>query len=299
MKKVFNRELVIGLCVLAALAILFFGIDFLKGVNLFKPSNYYYAVFNNVEGLALSAPVSVNGYKVGLVREIKYEYNNPGHVRVEMSLDQQLRVPSGSKAVLTTDLLGTASIALELSDSKECEEVGSELTGAQATGLMSAVSDNLMPAVNRILPQVDSLMLNLNTLVGDPALLASVKRLDAITSQLELTSRSLAMTINNLQPITTDVKKITGNVADITGDVSTLSNQFKEMPVDSLMNDLLATTNNLKALSEELNNPNSTLGLLMKDPALYNNINATVTSLDSLFVDIKRNPKRYVTIKVF
>lgn len=299
MKKVFNREMVIGLCVLIALAILFFGIDFLKGVNVFKPTNYYYAVYNNVEGLANSAPVTVNGFKVGLVREIDYEYDNPGHVRVEMGLDEHLRVPVGTKAVLTSDLLGTASIALQLADSNEYQEVGTELEGTTSAGLMAAVSNDLMPAVNRIMPQVDSLMCNLNALVGDPALLASVKRLDAITSQLEVTSRSLAVAINNLQPITTDVKKITGNVANITGDVSTLSSQLKDVPVDELMDNLVATTNNLKALSQELNNPNSSLGLLMKDPALYNNINATVTSLDSLFVDIKRNPKRYVTIKVF
>lgn len=299
MKKVFNRELVIGLCVLAALAILFFGIDFLKGVNVFKPANYYYAVYNNVEGLANSAPVTVNGYKVGLVRQIDYEYDNPGHVRVEMSLDQHLRVPAGTKAVLGSDLLGTATIVLQLADGTDYLPVGSELEAVQSAGLMATVSNDLMPAVGRIMPQVDSLMSNLNTITGDPALMASIKRLDAISSQLEVTTRSLAATVKSLQPITANVQKITGNVADITGDVSVLSSQFKEMPVDSLMTDLLATTANLRALTEELNNPNSSLGMLMKDPALYNNINATVTSLDSLFVDIKRNPKRYVTIKVF
>lgn len=299
MKKVFNRELVIGLCVLAALAILFFGIDFLKGVNVFKPANYYYAIYTNVEGLSNSAPVTVNGYKVGLVRQIDYEYDNPGHVRVELSLDQQLRLPAGTKAVLGSDLLGTATIALQLAPGTEYLPIGSELEAVQSAGLMAAVSNDLMPAVNRIMPQVDSLMAHLNAITGDPALMASIKRLDAISSQLEVTTRSLATTVRSLQPITSNVQKITANVADITGDVSTLSGQLKEMPVDSLMNDLLATTGNLRALTEELNNPNSSLGLLMKDPALYNNINATVTSLDSLFVDIKRNPKRYVTIKVF
>ncbi len=299
MEKVFKRELVIGLCVLAALAILFFGIDFLKGVNVFKPANYYYAVYNNVEGLAVSAPVTINGYKVGLVRQIDYEYDNPGHVRVEMSLDQQLRLPSGTKAVLGSDLLGTAAIALDLTDRKEYQPVGTELEGVNSPGLMTAVGQDLMPAVSRIMPRVDSLISNLNTLTGDPALLASVRRLDAITSQLEATSRSLSVAMKSLQPVTKDVQAITGNVAGITGDVAQLTGQIKDMPVDSLMSDLLATTNNLKALSQELNNPNSTLGMLMKDPALYNNLNATVTSLDSLFVDIKRNPKRYVTIKVF
>lgn len=299
MKKAFNRELIIGLCVLAALAILFFGIDFLKGVNIFKPVNYYYAVYTNVEGLATSAPVTINGYKVGLVRQIDYEYDNPGHVRVEMSLDQNLKVPAGTKAVLGSDILGTATIQLHLSDSQDYHVIGDELIGVNSPGMLDAVSNDLLPAVSRIMPQIDTLLANINTIVGDPAIIKSVKRLDAITSELESTTRSLAAATQRLQPITSNVQTITTNVSDITGDVAVLSGQLKELPIDTLMNGLTVTVNNLKALSEELNNPNSTLGLMMKDPALYNNINATVTSLDSLFVDIKRNPKRYVTIKVF
>lgn len=300
MKKIFNKEIVIGLCVIAALAILFFGIDFLKGVNVFKASNYYYASFTNVEGLATSAPVTVNGFKVGQVRSIEYEYDNPGHVLVEMSLDNKLAVPQGSKAILACDLLGTASIQLDLAkDVTSNHKVGDHLIGVNQAGLMEAVGQDLMPAIASIMPKVDSLLLNINTLVGDPALLASIRRLDGITTQLEATTRNLAMATRQLTPITQDVKSITGSVADITDDVSMLTGQLKNLPVDSLMADLQATANNLRALSDEMTNPNGSLGLLMKDPALYNNINATITSLDSLFTDIKRNPKRYVTIKVF
>ena len=119
MKKIFRKEVIIGICVLVALAILILGIDFLKGVNVFKPTNYYYASFENVEGLAVSSPVMLNGFKVGQVREMEYEFDNPGHVLVEMSLDSRLKVPQGSKAVLGTDILGTASIVLHLSKSND------------------------------------------------------------------------------------------------------------------------------------------------------------------------------------
>ncbi len=299
MKKIFNKEIVIGLCVIAALAILFFGIDFLKGVNVFKAANYYYATFTNVEGLATSAPVTVNGFKVGQVRSIAYEYNNPGHVLVELSLDHKLKVPTGSKAILASDLLGTASIKLDLAQAETNHEVGDHLIGINESGLMDAVSNELMPAIASIMPLVDSLLVNVNQLVGDPALMASVQRLDAITAQLEGVTRNLNVASRQLGPITTDVKAITGNVADITGDVSSLTGQLKEMPIDSLMANLEVTTQNLKALSQEMNNPNGTLGKILHDPAMYENINATICSLDSLFTDIKRNPKRYVTIKVF
>lgn len=299
MKKVFNREVIIGLSVIVALAILFFGIDFLKGVNVFKPANYYYATFTNVEGLAVSAPVTINGYKVGLVRSIDYEYDNPGHVRVEMSLDSHLKVPQGSEAILGSDLLGTASISLKLAPANNFHGIGDELIGKNASGMMDALSNDLLPSVYKIMPQVDSLLWSVNRLVGQPALVSSIERLDKITAELEIMSKNLALMSGKLGPLVTDAKTITGNVADITGDVAVLTNQLKDMPVEELMANLKTSSENLKNLSSQLNDPNSTLGLLMHSPELYENLNATVQSLDSLFIDIKKNPKRYVTVKVF
>ena len=97
MKKIFSKEFIIGICVILTAVILYVGIEFLKGANLFKSTNYYYATFTNVEGLAESAPVNLNGFKVGLVREISYEYDNPGHVKVKMDLDKNLRLPVAPK----------------------------------------------------------------------------------------------------------------------------------------------------------------------------------------------------------
>ena len=299
MNKLFKKEVLIGLCVAVALAILFVGIDFLKGVNIFTPANYYYASYTNVQGLAQSAPVTVNGFKVGLVRSIEYEYDNPGHVKVVLSLDEQLKVPQGTKAIITSDILGTASVTLKMGQSNQYQEIGSQLIGETDAGMMASVSESLMPSVTSIMPKIDTLLTSINTLVADPAILASIKRLDAITAQLETTARNLTAMTARLSPVIGDVHTVTGNVAQLTGNLSAVSGMLKEAPIDSLMADLAVTTDNLRQLSEQLNDPNSSLGKLTTDPALYNNINATVTSLDSLFVDIKRNPKRYVTIKVF
>lgn len=109
-----KKELLIGVLVVVALLVLFFGINFLKGVNLFKASNYYYATYNDVAGLATSAPVTLNGYKVGIVRAIDYDYNRPGNVTVEMSVDKDLKIPKGSVATVSVDVLGTATIVLRL-----------------------------------------------------------------------------------------------------------------------------------------------------------------------------------------
>lgn len=300
MKSILRKEVIIGLIVIVAMLILFFGINFLKGVNLFKASNYYYAVYGNVEGLAQSAPVTINGFKVGIVRDIKYDYSNPGHVIVEMSVDKSLRVPVGSEAVLASDLLGTASIDLKLVPAGAgFHNVGDTLVSKVNAGMMANISDNLMPAVNAMIPKLDSLFTSLNAIAANPALHQSINRLDDITAELNGTLRALRAATASLGPITTDIKSITGNVDTMTGDLAVVSGRLREAPIDSIAVDLSATMANLKQLTESLNNPDGSVGKLTSDPALYDNLNATITSLDSLFVDIKRNPKRYISIKVF
>lgn len=298
MNKIFRKEVIIGLIVLGAMAVLFIGINFLKGVNVFKAANYYYVSFTDVQGLAQSAPVTVNGFKVGQVRDISYEYDNPGHVLVELSLDRNLRVPTGSKAVLTSDILGTASIALDMAHSDNYHKVGDKLTGVVPKGMMDNVSNELLPSLSGLFPKIDTLLSSINAIVGSPELAQSVKRLDAITINLEATTRQLNAVMATLPPITGDIKAITGNFNTASEDISAVTASLKEVPIDSITDNLQKLTANLHVLSEQLNDPNSTLGMLTHDPALYRNLNSTVASLDSLFVDIKRNPKRYISIKL-
>lgn len=298
MNKIFRKEVIIGLIVLGAMAVLFIGINFLKGINVFKAANYYYVSFTDVQGLAQSAPVTVNGFKVGQVRDISYEYDNPGHVLVELSLDRNLRVPAGSKAVLTSDILGTASIALDMAHSDNYHKVGDKLTGVVPKGMMDNVSNELLPSLSGLFPKIDTLLSSINAIVGSPELAQSVKRLDAITINLEATTRQLNAVMATLPPITGDIKAITGNFNTASEDISAVTASLKEVPIDSITDNLQKLTANLHVLSEQLNDPNSTLGMLTHDPALYRNLNSTVASLDSLFVDIKRNPKRYISIKL-
>lgn len=306
MKKIFTKEVIIGFSVIVAIAILIFGINYLKGINVLKAANYYYATFSNVEGMSTSAPVMLNGYKVGEVREIIYDYEHPGNIKVEVSLDKALRVPQGSEAILTTDLLGTASIILNLGEGPAMLNVGDDLIPVIKPGLMGALSTEVLPNIGAIFSKIDTLLTSINAIASDPALRESAHRLDAITADLQTTTKNIAAitsqlnpTVAKLNPILTDVKTITGNVGVITEDMQHLSKQMRKLPLDSLMENLQTTTANLKALSAQLNDPNSSLGLLMNDPALYNNINNAVSSLDSIFVDLKKNPKRYISIKMF
>lgn len=297
MKKI-SKELIIGLSVIIALLILFFGINYLKGINLFKASNYYYASYTDVAGLAQSAPVTVHGFKVGLVREVEYEYDNPGHVKVELSLDRKLRLPQGTTAVLATDMLGTSSIELKMGDGSGFYEVGDKIPSANAAGLMSSISGELMPGITNLLPKVDSLLTAITLVVSDPALLQTVKRLDAISANLDRTTALLSKSMAVMPTVTSEASATLTNVKEISGNLASFTGSLNELPIDSTFNNIHALTEELNTLARELNSPNSTLGLLLHDPELYRNLNASVASLDSLLIDVKRNPKRYISIKL-
>ena len=296
--KSLKKELIIGLCVLIALLVLFFGINFLKGVNIFKAANYYYATYTNAAGLQQSAPVTLDGFKVGQVREINYDYANPGHVKVELSVDRELRIPKGSEAVIEQDLLGTATVVLHLSDAKEYEEVGATLLSHTQKGMLDNVTSTVMPQLGSTFAKIDSLLVNLNALVADPALAKSVGRLDAITLNLEVTLRQLRASAGALPPVIKNVDGLTSNLNTVSSDLAVVSGKLKEAPVDSLMNNITSISANLKELSATLNNPDSSLGLITHDRELYDNLNNCAASLDSLLIDVKKNPKRYISIKL-
>ena len=296
--KIFRKEVVIGICAILAIIVLVFGIDFLKGINIFKPANYYYVSYTDVSGLSVSAPVTINGFKVGQVRNIEYEYDNPGHILVELSLNKDLRVPRGTQAIIQKDLLGTADIHLEMPDHNDMHDIGDRIIGVTDKGMLAGVGDKLMPTVENILPKIDSLITALNRVVASPELMNAVKRLDGITANLDGTMRSINKSVGTLPATMTSVNATMTNVDSITVNLVALSNELKALPIKPMMENFNTTSANLRQLTTSLNSPNSTLGLLLHDRSLYDNINNTVISLDSLITDIKAHPKRYISIKL-
>ena len=298
MSRIFRKETVIGACTVIAICVLFFGIEYLKGINIFKPANYYYVSYTDVNGLAVSSPVTVNGFKVGLVHEISYEYDNPGHVLVELNLDKKLRIPKGTVAMIQTDLLGTASIVLQMGSENEIYNVGDKLIGKTDAGMMGAIGESLLPSVENILPKVDTLLLSVTRITSDSSLLAAIQRLDAISRSIDRTMRNIDASVAKLPATMDNVNGITSNINQISGNLSNVSDELNDLPIHPMMDYANATMANLRQISSQLNNPESTLGLLLHDRALYDNLNSAMADLDSLFVDIKRSPKRYISIKL-
>lgn len=309
MKKIFNKEFKIGICVILAILILIFGIDYLKGINLFNPANFYYVSYDNVQGLEVAAPVTCHGYKVGQVREIKFDYEHPGKIKVQLALNKDFKIPANSKAVIGSTLMNGSFIDLQMGDSKEKLPLGGEVNAASSPDLMATVSNEVMPAVTEMLPKIDSIMQNLNVVTAnlanvssDPALLASIQRLNDITANVT----SITKDFNNVShglvgqvPVMMrNVNSITYGLDTVVGNLGVLSAQLKTLPLNSTMTNLNDITDNLSRFSKQLNNEKSSLGMLMNDPELYNRLNSVAADVDSLIVDIKRNPKRYISIKL-
>ena len=299
--KFFNKNVKIALTVLLGLVLLYWGINYLKGINLLTPSNRFYTEVNSVDGVLKATPITVNGFQVGQVYEIQYDYSN-NKITLVLAMEPQMKVPEGSTINMVSGLLGGTSLVLNLGDGPAMQP-GSIIPTAELPGLVDNVKENVIPMVSDMLPKVDSIMNNVNGLTGDPALIAALTRLDGITRQIQASAQQLNMLMNGLNRsvpgVMNNVNGITGNLTGATSNLTDFSSSLKQIPLDSTINALNATLANLEKLSEQLNDKNSTLGKVMNDRELYDNANHAIASLDSLLMDIKANPKRYINVKVF
>lgn len=289
-----KKNIIIGVVVVVALGLLYWGIEFLKGVNLFEPKNYYITRFEKVDGLTVSSPITVNGYQVGLVKELNFDYKT-NEIEVKMSLDDELKIPIGSSVSLNSQLLGSPSLVINLAQGKAYHKVGDMIPSTMKAGLMEKVGNDIMPQVNEIMPKVNDILANVNTLTSNPALHNSVSNFDEITAKINASAKDLTVLMNNLSSLSQNLNgsvpgvisgiatKVDGTVSNIQTLTSNLNNKVNDLPTAQLqttINDLNATLANLKVLTAELNNKlndrNSSLGLLLNDRQLYDNANGAV-----------------------
>ena len=289
-----KKEFKIGLAGIAALLILFFGINYLKGINMFKSESYYHVDYTDINGLALSSPVYANGFKVGIVRDIQYNFNKPGHITVGIDMDDEIKIPVGSKAELITEMLGTVKMNLIMNygESKMISP-GDTIEGYANTGIMGKAEKELIPQMEKMMPKLDSILSSLNTLLSNPAIGNTLKNAENITASLSRTSNHIESLMRN------DIPKLTGNVTAITEDLKVISGNLKNVNYEEMFCKIDSTLNNVYALTDKLSRKDNTVGLLLNDPELYNNLNATSANAASLLKDLQEHPKRYVHFSLF
>ncbi len=301
--KFFTKEVKIALVAIVGIVVLFFGLHFLKGMPVFSTDKVYYASFKDINGLSSSNPIYADGYQVGNVKSIIYDYNKSGRVLVEFQVDNDLRIPKGSSAEIMSDLMGNIKMNLLLANNpRERVEPGDTIQGNLDAGLMGSVQ-SLVPAVAAMLPKVDSILSSVNMLLADPALRASLHNIQTISSNLAVTSaglnRLVAEANGKVPGILSKADYAMGKAGSTLDNADRLSANLAELDVAQTLAKVDRTLDNVECVTRQLNSPNGSLGLLMRDPGLYNNMNSTVRAADSLLTDLKKHPKRYVHFSIF
>ena len=294
--KFFTKEVQIALVAVFGLVILFFGMKFLKGLSIFSKGNTYVVLFDNVTGLSASSPVYVNGVKVGTVTSIDCDYTHPDKIVASVGLDEQLTLSQGTQAEIVSDLLGNVRLELKLGDVTAARlAVGDTIVGGMQSGLMSKASD-MVPQIEKMLPKLDSILASVNALLADPTLSRSLHNVEDITAGLTTTAGELnKLTVSLNRQLPAIMSKADGVMAN----ADTLTHNLSTLDLASTMAKVDQTLRNVEQMTAKLNSNEGTLGLLMRDAELYNNLNSTMAHADSLMIDLKSHPKRYVHFSVF
>lgn len=294
MKTKLSRNALIGLAFIASLVMIYFGINFLKGVNVFKQQNQYYAVFDDVSKLLISSPIYVKGYQIGLINKIEMESDNPMRFVVGVNLSEDIRIPQGSHLEYGLDLFGSSTVNLIMSSSDVYLQRGDTLRGGKEAGLMDGVA-TVMPKADSILLRVDSLIYSLHQIVANPAWEQSIKGIGSTVEQLNNSSVSLNRMIGALEK---DLPEISKNLTSVSADLKVVTGELSQMDMASTFASIDETVNNLKQLTSKINSDDNSLGLLLNDTRLHDSLNVTIDTATKLLEDIRQNPDRYLTIRL-
>ena len=285
-KKFISREVKIGIVVIIAIGMLYFGLNYLKGVNIFKPDTYFYAKYDRVDGIVKTTHVYVNGFQVGHISDIIFDYSKEAPIVLEITVDKKLLVPVGTVAeVYDTGLMGDKAIQLKLGNSSQYHVAGDTLRSATQNGLIAGIVDQILPPIMELVPSIDSTVIALKNVIESPEIKNLLKNADATMANLKHSTGKLDSVIDTVQYICNDLSGVT--------------NSLNKVNWDSTMVSLEGTLTNLKTTTDKFNSTDNSIGALLNDKALYVSLDSTVNSANALLMDLKANPKRYVHFSVF
>jgi phospholipid/cholesterol/gamma-HCH transport system substrate-binding protein len=302
----FNREFKIGFIALLAIALAIWGINYLKGINIFKSTDSYVGVYSNVKGLVKNAVVYLNGYKVGNVSRIEFDKKDVKKIIVEISLQQRVKLIKGTTMVLRSGSIisGTKDVDLVLGEGPGFYESGDTLSSAVEVELTDYI-DPIRQKVESLVTSVDTLMVALSDLMDKETrknLQGAISNLNDATASLKLSlqpSGSLNQSLGNLSQVTENLRKSNEDISKMLQNFAAISDTLKQARLKELIahaDETFARTAELFAL---IKSGEGTAGQLVVNDSLYNNLNNALASLDSLLVDLREHPKRYVHLSVF
>lgn len=310
-----SNETKVGAIAAIAITILVLGFSFLKGKTLFGKSHTLYAKYTNVQGLAASNPVMINGLQVGSVYKITTDKNMKVIV-VNINMTKDVNIPKNSVALIKSTLLGVTSIDVKLGDAADYIPENDTIPTAASSGMFSEVLgkvDPILYQVTKAVNSIDSVLLNVNRILDPTAknnvagildnlnktsahLIGSAASLEIL---LNTQTGALAKTLDNLNSFTTNLAANNGKITQTLTNLDKTATNLANLDLQKTLNTLNSTINDLKSLVNKVNTNSGTLGLLLNDSKLYNNLTATANKLNLLIDDLKTNPKRYVSLSIF
>ena len=291
-----SKEVQIALVAIAGIVVMFFGLKFLKGMTLFSTNDSYYAKFTNVAGLSVSSPIYSNGYRVGVVEDVIYDYNGTNEIVAVLGLDNKMHLPNGTTAEISKDLMGNIELDLILGPNPVDQmEPGDTIYGHIQQSALSKASE-MIPQIQRMLPKLDSILYSVNMLLSDPAISSSIHNIDQITANLSSTTNELHHLSANLK---TQMPGMMEKADNVLANTNTLTKNLSDLDIAMTMAKVNNTLQNVEQMTANLNSKDGTLGLLMRDQELYRNLSSTMSHTDSLMIDLKQHPKRYVHFSIF
>lgn len=310
-----NNETKVGALTAIAITLLILGFNFLKGRSLFKSGTFIYAKYKDTKGIMVSNPVYVKGLQVGTVYELEETNKNIDEIVVAIKLNKEFNIPNNSLASISASPLGSTTMEITLGDSKTFLQPNDTIYTTDNPGLLGDLTNKAAPIMDQVkitVHTLDSVLRNLNSVMDDATkanLQSTIANFNRVSAELILTSQSLQAMMNqqsgSLAKSLSNVNSFTANLAGNNDRInSTLANldnttqKFAKADIEGTVQQMQTTIATLQAGIEKINSKEGTIGLLLNDKQIYNNLANTTRSLNTLMDDVRINPKRYLTIGV-
>lgn len=304
-----SNETKVGALTVIAVTLLVLGFNFLKGKSLLKKSNVLYARFPDVGSLEVANQVKIKGFRIGNVYKIDNLDKNVSEVIVTITLLEDVNIPSNSVAIINSSLTGNSSISVLPGNSTSFLAKGDTLQSTSNPDILSKVMSSVDPVMANIKQAVDSIKLvlsNVNSLFDEKTksnlkyVIANLKTTsDNLAVMLDSKNGSLAKTLNNVETFTTNLNTNNEKLNTTIENLKNTSQTLSEIQIKETVANLNSTITQLQGILQKASKGDGTLGLLINDPKLYNNLQNTSRSLNILLDDFKLHPKRYVSFSVF
>jgi phospholipid/cholesterol/gamma-HCH transport system substrate-binding protein len=306
-----TNETRVGILAAVAIAILVIGYSFLKGNNVFTSENEFYARYNNVAGLTVSKPVLVNGYQIGRVSKLKLQPN--GTILAQFTVNPNYEVPKNTIARLeSTDLLGGKAIVFELGSSKVYAEDGDTLQANSEKNLMEQVQP-IQKKAEQIIGKLDSILTSVNSTISPDfqqnfnksfaSIAVTLQTLEGTTKRVDrmvgTESNRISAIMGNLESVSANFKNNNQKITAVMSNLEKVSDQIARSNFENTIKNADKAVADMQMAINKVNTGNGSLAKLINDDGLYKNLNNASSNLDKLMIDLKANPKRYVSFSVF